>query len=272
LELEEKIHSIKADYAQIEQVLMNLLINASDAMPHGGVIFIKTKNVHHDEITDKVYIPKPGNYVLLEVRDTGSGMDKKTMDRIFEPFFTTKGLAKGTGLGLASAYGIVKSHGGYIDVESQLGQGTRFNIYIPTTEKVIQIEKIPDAGILEGNETVLLIDDEDTIIDVGCQMLEALGYNTISAKGSYEAIELLKVYRDRIDIVLLDMIMPGMGVEETYNSLQAIKPGVKTVICSGYGLEGQAQKMLQKGCDGFIQKPFDIKALSQKLREFLEQV
>ncbi|GAG11932.1 unnamed protein product, partial [marine sediment metagenome] len=212
----------------------------------------------------------PGNYALLTVRDTGVGMDKKTLERIFDPFFTTKGLAKGTGLGLASVYGIIKAHGGYIDVESKKGQGTTFEIYLPATEKEVIKEKELPVELIKGEETVLLVDDEDMIIDVGEQMLKTLGYNVLTAGSGKEAIELYKKNRDKIDMVLLDMIMPGVGGGETYDRMKEINPRVKVLLSSGYTIDGQATEILERGCNGFIQKPFNMKRLSQGIREILD--
>lgn len=269
-QLADNLHGIIADQGQIEQVLLNLFVNAADAMPKGGDLFLHTTDITHKDMTDKPYKPKPGNYVLLTVRDTGVGMDKKTMERIFDPFFTTKGLAKGTGLGLASVYGIIKAHGGYIDVGSKKGRGTTFEIYLPATEKEVIKEKELPVEVLKGKETVLLVDDEDMIIDVGEQMLKTLGYNILTAGSGKEAIELYKKNRDKIDMVLLDMVMPGVGGGETYDRMKELNPRVKVLLSSGYTIDGQATEILERGCNGFIQKPFNMKRLSQGIREILD--
>jgi len=270
-ELAERLYGIKADQGQIKQVLLNLYVNAADAMPSGGDLFLKTMNVTDKEMTDKPYEARPGNYVLLTVRDAGIGMDKETMERVFDPFFTTKGLARGTGLGLASAYGIIKAHGGYIDVDSEKGKGTTFSIYFPATDKEVKEEKELGDEILEGNEVVLLVDDEELVLEAGEQMLEMLGYEVLLAMGGGKALEIYEKDQERIDMILLDMVMPDIGGGETFDRMKAINPQVKVLLSSGYSVDGKATEILERGCDGFIQKPFDIKALSQKLREILDK-
>jgi len=271
-ELAEDLFGINADQDQIEQVLLNLYINAADAMSGGGDLFLKTTNVTHKDMTGKPYEAKPGNYVLLTVRDTGIGMDKKTMEKIFDPFFTTKGMARGSGLGLASVYGIVKAHGGYIDVESKKGHGTTFTIYLPaSSEKIAIKEKELPQKLLKGKETILLVDDEDTIIDVGEEMLKTLGYKVLIARGGKEAIKLYRKNKDKIDMVLLDMVMPEMGGGETYDRMKGINPHIKVLLSSGYSIDGQATEILKRGCDGFIQKPFDVHELSQRIRKILDK-
>jgi len=269
-DLAEDLFGIKADQGQIEQVLLNLYVNAADAMPGGGNLFLKTMNVTHEDMKNKPYTPRPGNYVLLTVRDTGVGMDKETMERIFDPFFTTKGLAKGTGLGLASVYGIVKAHGGYIDVESKKGHGTTFYVYLPAIEAksmAQRAEGMEKDEMTRGKETVLLVDDEEMILDVGEELLKTLGYKVLIAKGGKEAVEIYRENKDKIDIVILDMIMPDMGGGKTYDRMKEINPDIKVLLSSGYSIDGQATEILKRGCDGFIQKPFNMKELSQNIRE-----
>jgi len=268
-QLSENLFSIKVDEHQIEQVLMNLYINAADAMPGGGDLFLKTLNVTHKDMKDKPYDPKPGQYVLLNVIDSGTGMDEKTAERIFEPFFTTKAMGRGTGLGLASAYGIIKGHGGYIDVDSQQGQGTSFSIYLPASHEPIQQTMEISQRIISGNETILLVDDEEIVIDVGVKLLNKLGYTALEARNGYQAIDIFEANKDAIDLVILDMIMPDKGGGETYDSLRKIDSEVKVLLSSGYSLSGQASEILDRGCNGFIQKPFNMRTLSQKIREVL---
>ncbi|MBW2003886.1 MAG: PAS domain S-box protein [Deltaproteobacteria bacterium] len=270
-ELANNLHVVQADQGQIEQVLWNLYVNAADAMSVGGELFLETRNVTSHEMKDKPYKVKPGNYVLVTVRDTGTGIDKKTMERIFEPFFSTKGLAKGTGLGLASVYGMVKAHGGYIDVESKKGRGSTFNIYLPASEKQVLEKKVTQGKIEKGHETLLLVDDEEMILEVSREILEILGYTVIQAQGGKEAIDLYRANKDNIDMVILDMIMPDMGGGETYDQLKAINPELKALLSSGYSIDGQAKEILERGCDGFIQKPFNMKELSGKIREILDK-
>ncbi len=270
-EFAEDLSSVMADAAQIQQVLMNLFINAADAMPGGGDLFLKTMNVTHEDIGDKPYKPKSGDYLLLKVKDTGTGMDQKIMDRIFEPFFTTKELGRGSGLGLASVYGIIKGHGGYIDVESKKGQGVIFNIYLPASEESVQ--KTPEISerIMEGNETILLVDDEALVIDVGVQLLEKLGYTVFEAQSGRDAIRIFIERNRTIDMLILDMVMPGMGGGEVYDQIKRIDPKVKVLLSSGYSIDGQATEILNRGCEGFIQKPFNMEDLSKKIREVLNR-
>jgi len=268
-DLAEDLCGIKADQGQIEQVLLNLYINAADAMPKGGDLFLKTRTVTHREMRGKPYKPRPGNYVLLKVRDTGVGMDRKTKDRIFDPFFTTKGLANGTGLGLASAYGILKGHGGFIDAESEKRRGTTFSIYLPAVEEEVNEEKAFSSQMMKGNGTVLLVDDEDMVRDAGGQMLKQLGYDVLLASGGQEALDLYLHHQGRIDMILLDMIMPDLGGGETYDRIKEMNSGVKVLLSSGYGIDGEAREILKRGCNEFIQKPFNIMDLSQKVNEIL---
>lgn len=269
-DLETTLFGIRADQDQIEQVLLNLFINASEAMPSGGHLHLSTKNVTHKAMQGKPYKPKKGPYVLLRVKDTGVGIDRETIDRIFEPFFTTKGLVSGTGLGLSSVYGIVKAHGGYIDVQSEKGQGSTFNIYLPAWEKILPTGSKSTKETLRGEETILLVDDEDIILSVGEQMLQSMGYKALVAQGGREAVELYEKKKDRINLVVLDLIMPDLGGAETFEFLKQVNPNLKILLSSGYGRDGQVEEILERGCDGFIQKPFDINELSSKIRGILD--
>ena len=265
----ENLYRIEADRGQIEQVLLNLYVNAADSMPKRGDLFLKTINVTDKDIVGKPYNPKPGDYVLLTVRDTGAGMDKETKEHIFEPFFTTKGLSKGTGLGLSSAYGIIKGHGGYIDVDSEKGYGATFNIYLPATKKEVKQEKELLKKTIIGKETVLFVDDDDMVIE-GCgEMLTKMGYNVLIARNGKDALEIYKENQDKIDIVIIDMIMPIMNGGETYDRLKKMYPDIKVLLSSGHSVNGQATEILERGCNGFIQKPFTIEVLSEKIREIL---
>lgn len=268
---QKDIWAAEVDMGQIEQVLLNLYVNAWQAMPGGGELYLQTENVTFDESYANTYEVKPGRYVKISVTDTGVGMDAATKERIFEPFFTTKEMGRGMGLGLASAYGIVKNHQGILNVYSEKGEGTTFNIYFPACGKKIIDEKKPFEGIIRGTENVLLVDDEDIIVDIGKKNLEKLGYKVTTARNGKEAVELYKKNHGNIDIVVLDMIMPEMGGGETYDKLKGIDPDVKVILSSGYSIEGQASEILKRGCDGFIQKPFRMKQLSRKIKEVLEK-
>jgi PAS domain S-box-containing protein len=268
-ELANDLFPIEGDLGQIEQVLMNLFVNAADAMPQGGDIFLKTINIPDGDIRGKLYNPKPGDYVSLTVTDTGMGMDAKTLGRIFEPFFTTKELGRGTGLGLASVYGIIKGHGGYVDVESEEGRGTTFKIYLPASNREIQKTiEVPDH-IIKGTGTILLVDDEEMVLEVGERFLKVMGYQVLTAREGREAIEVYKKHRDTIDLVLLDIIMPNMKGGEVFDQLKEINPEVKVLLSSGYSIDGEASQILERGCSGFIQKPFDMNQLSQSIRAML---
>ncbi|UCD91060.1 MAG: response regulator, partial [Desulfobacterales bacterium] len=242
---------------------------AWQSMPGGGELYLETENAMLDADFVKPYSIESGKYVKISVTDTGVGMNEATHKRIFYPFFTTKEMGRGTGLGLASAYGIIKNHNGIINVYSEKGEGTTFNIYLPASEKEVIEDKKLVKYVLNGSETVLFVDDEDTIIDVGKSMLEKIGYQVLIAKNGREAIEIYNKNMDKIKIVILDMIMPAMGGGETYDTLKEINPDIKVLLSSGYSINGQATEIIERGCNGFIQKPFNVADLSQKIREIL---
>ncbi|MBN2125867.1 MAG: PAS domain S-box protein [Deltaproteobacteria bacterium] len=270
-----KLHSplwtAEVDQRQIEQVLLNLFVNAWQAMPAGGTIYLQTENVILERDYVKPFGIPPGRFVKVSVTDTGTGMDEATLQRIFDPFFTTKGMGRGTGLGLASAYGIIKNHEGIITVYSEKGQGATFNIYLPASDKGVEGEKGQPEGLKTGTGTILLVDDEAIVIDVGRPMLERLGYQVLEATGGASALEIYEHRRKEIDLVILDMIMPDMGGGETFDRLRQINPEVKVLLSSGYSINGRAQMILNRGCSGFIQKPFTMHELSQKIGAILEQ-
>jgi len=269
-DFQEDLWTTEVDQGQIEQVLLNMYVNAWQAMPGGGNLYLETRNFIIDENFARRYSMKQGKYVKISITDTGTGIDEKIKERIFEPFFTTKEMGRGTGLGLASAYGIVKNHGGIITVYSEKGHGTTFGIYLPASEKAVPEEKPSIIDVLRGHETILLVDDEVMIIDVGRDILQALGYTVITAKNGEDAIEIYRGKKDTIDLVILDMIMPGMGGAETFEVLQTIKPEVIVLLSSGYSVNGRPAKMLEQGCRGFIQKPYNMAELSQAIRAALD--
>jgi PAS domain S-box-containing protein len=267
--LQNDLWLVAADQGQIDQVLLNLYVNAWQAMPAGGIIYLETKNVVLNEEDVRPFRLSPGRYVHLSLADTGVGMDEATKHRLFEPFFTTKEMGRGTGLGLASAYGIIKNHDGMITVESEKGQGTTFHIYLPASKAKIRPEKHSESTIVAGSEKILLVDDEEMVVKVGKEMIEVLGYDVIIAKSGHEAVSLFEKHKEEIDLVILDMIMPEISGGETFDRLKAIHPDVKVILASGYSMNGQAKEILDRGCDGFIQKPFNIKELSHKMQEIL---
>jgi CheY-like chemotaxis protein len=237
----------------------------------GGNLYLETQNITLEGDYIRSFFVNPGNYVKVTVTDTGMGMDKGTQQRIFEPFFTTQEVGQGTGLGLASVYGIIKNHGGHINVYSEKGLGTTFTIYLPITEKKITEEKSLPGEILRGKEVVLLIDDEDPIIDVASKGLKMMGYEVLAARCGEEAVEIYRKNHDRIDLVILDMIMSGVSGGKTYDLLKEINPGVKVILSSGYSMDGEASQIMARGCMGFIQKPFGIKELSPKIGEIFDK-
>ncbi|UCD80859.1 MAG: response regulator, partial [Desulfobacterales bacterium] len=269
---QKNIWSVEVDKNQIDQVLLNLYVNAWQAMPEGGYLFVQTRNRRLDDTFVKPYHVAPGKYVEISVTDTGVGMDNETRKRIFDPFFTTKERGRGTGLGLASAYGIIKNHDGIITAQSEEGKGTTFTIYLPASDKPVtearDVTEEPSAGV----GTVLLIDDEEMILDVGKSMLQKLGYHVLVAGSGSEALEIYRKDPNEIDLVILDLIMPEMNGGETYDRLKEIDPRVRVLFSSGYSLDGMANDILKNGSVGFIQKPFDIKKLSQNVRRALKRL
>jgi PAS domain S-box-containing protein len=267
--LQTDLWSAEVDRGQIDQVLLNLFVNAFQAMPDGGDLYVRTENVTLDESFVGPYHAVPGRYVMVSVRDTGLGIDEKIRDRIFDPFFTTKGTGVNTGLGLASAYGIISNHGGIITCSSAMGKGSTFTFYLPAVARAPQKEHHPRTGIQTGTETILLVDDEDMILSVGKDLLQSLGYRVIVARGGMEAIRLYRTHAPEIDLVILDMIMPGMGGRETFEGIREIDPEARVLLASGYDMHGQALHLMERGCSGFIQKPFSMQDLSRKIREVL---
>jgi len=261
---------VEVDRGQIEQVLLNLFVNAWQAMPGGGDLHLLSEDVELDDSYEMPYKVEPGRYVKLSVVDTGVGMDQATQERIFEPFFTTKEMGRGTGLGLASAYGIIKNHGGHINVYSEKGRGTTFNIYLPASDKAVETEAHKPRMLRKGNETILLVDDEDITVEVGEEILIELGYTVITARNGLEALAAYKENAQKIDMVILDMIMPDMGGGKTYDELKKINPNIRVLLSSGYSISGEASEILARGCNDFIQKPFNMKQLSEKMRGILD--
>jgi PAS domain S-box-containing protein len=268
----EELWTVEVDKGQIEQVLINLLINAWHAMPEGveeGDIFIETENLILDESFTSPYGLEAGRFTRLSVTDTGVGMDGETLNRVFDPFFTTRKRGRGTGLGLAAAYGIVKNHGGIITVDSEKGRGSTFAIYLAASRKSARDEALPDGRLMRGSGTVLLVDDEQVIVDVGQALLLELGYEVLVCRSGRDAIDIFQKYRESVTLVILDMIMPGLSGRETFSELRSIDEEVKILLSSGYSLDGQAKEIMTHGCNGFIQKPFNLIDLSQKIHAII---
>ncbi|MDJ0723289.1 MAG: response regulator [Desulfobacterales bacterium] len=261
---------VDADRRQIEQVFLNLFINAWQAMPEGGALYLRTVRVSLDRERCEAYQIQPGEFTHIAITDTGTGMDEDICPRIFDPFFTTKDKGRGTGLGLASAYGIVKNHGGTITVDSELGHGTTFNIFLPLSDKKAYREPPLEDKLLKGAETILLVDDEDMILNVGQAILKKLGYKVVAAKGGEQALEVVRKAANDIDLVILDLIMPGMDGGTTFDCLRSLRKDLPVLLSSGYAIDGQANDIIQRGCNGFIQKPFNMTELSIQVRKILD--
>lgn len=273
--LDPELALIDADPTQIDQVIVNLAVNAKDAMGDQGALTIKTGNVVLDEDYCKTHMGvKPAGYVLLSVSDSGHGMDRETIEHIFEPFFTTKGEGKGTGLGLSTVYGIVKRHNGSIECESELGRGTTFKIYFPaiTTLEKANEGKIPETTTRGGTESVLLVDDEDSVLLVVARILRKAGYTVFTASGGEDALALFKRELGRISLVILDILMPGMGGHECLDALQKIDPKVKVILATGAPVISQLPGLAPKnGSSTLINKPYDMTTLLSVVRDTLDR-
>ncbi len=261
--------TVTADRGQMEQVLMNLYVNAGQAMPGGGVLVLETENCRLTEEQARPYDVPAGTYVKISVSDTGTGMDEKTRLQIFDPFFTTKAMGQGAGLGLAVVYGIVKGHEGAIEVASEPGEGTTFTIFLPAEETATEAEGTTPAKGATGAEKFLVVDDEEAVLEVSRHLLEALGYGVYTAKSGQEAVAICEEKRGEIVLVILDMVMPGMSGGETFDRLRGIDPDIPVILASGYSVDGAAQEILDRGCNGFLQKPFSLTGLSQKVQDIL---
>ena len=274
---EKQLHAVDADQSQMEQVFLNLLINASQAMPDQGDIFIKTENIEIEPDNEYPFAVEPGPYVRVIVTDTGIGMDMETQKKIFDPFFSTKeaGDDKGRGLGLSTVFGIVKNHGGFILVESEKGKGATFKVCLPASSesavKELEEEIKPFEQIQKGSETVLLVDDEEDIINVGKNFLEKLGYKAIIARNGLEAVEIFNLYQDEIALVVLDLIMPRMSGKDAFARIKEIQADAKILISTGYTVDDKIEGFLNQGSHGFIQKPFSLNEFACALRKILDQ-
>jgi PAS domain S-box-containing protein len=273
LQLTDDLRFVHADPTHVEQMLMNLVVNAKDAMPDGGKLIIKTEHVILNEEFCKIHPDaNPWMYALLTVADNGHGIDKETLDHIFEPFYTTKEVGKGTGLGLAMVYGIVKSHRGFVSCSSQPGEGTTFKVYLPTVEQEVEMveEKKIQASVTGGKEKILLVDDEEIIRDLGVQILGEFGYAVLTAPNGESALELYRNNPGEIDLVILDLFMPGMGGMRCLEELLKINPHLRIIISSGYVVDGSTEKTIEERARGYISKPFDREQILSLIRKVLD--
>ncbi|HHT9145888.1 MAG TPA: ATP-binding protein [Candidatus Wunengus sp. YC61] len=263
---------VMADCGQMEQVLINLATNARDAMPSGGTLTITTEVIELDDVFIKVYgYGEIGKYVLISVKDTGMGMDKETQRRIFQPFFTTKEVGKGTGLGLSIAYGIIKQHGGYINVESEPGKGATFRIYLPLIKSTVEEGKpTPLPAYLNGTEMILLAEDEEEVRNITKSLLEEANYKVIEAVDGYDTINKFMENKDTINLLLLDVIMPTKNGREAYEEIRKIRPDIKALFMSGYSESVIHKIIILKEGLNYISKPFSQTALLKKVREILD--
>jgi two-component system cell cycle sensor histidine kinase/response regulator CckA len=263
---------MRVDPSQVDQILVNLAVNARDAMPDGGALTVETANVHLDEPYCRDHLDcAPGYYVLLGVSDDGVGMDKETLSHLFEPFFTTKEVGRGTGLGLATVYGIVKQNGGIINVYSEPGRGTTFKIYFPAVVQKDEIAEKPDASVMAaGSGTVLLVEDDDMVREMTATMLQAIGYTVQVAESASDALSLCEKKDARIDLLITDVVMPGMSGRELRGRIEAVRPGIKVLFTSGYTSSIVVQRGMLEEQVHFLQKPFSINHLARKVREAIE--
>jgi len=271
--LDQNIYPVEGDSSQIEQVILNLCINSRDAMPNGGVLRIETSNVDlSPRLAQQIHDAKPGKYVCLTVSDTGVGMDQDTQRKIFEPFFTTKPIGKGTGLGLSIVYGIIKDHNGFIKLYSELGRGTTFKIFFPATDKMpLEESTAAPKEIARGNETILIIDDEETLLDLTREILENLGYKIITAQGALEGIETFRAKYDEIDLVILDMMMPEMTGREVYPILKSVDPNVKVLLATGLSVGERVDELLAMGVTHLVSKPYSVDDLATQVRQTIDE-
>jgi hypothetical protein len=264
---------VNVDRGQIGQVLINLATNARDAMPNGGTLAIAIDRVDLDSRSVLDHRSgRVGSYAVVSVTDTGVGMDEQTVEHIFEPFFTTKEIGKGTGLGLAMVYGTISQHGGFIEVQSVPGKGSTLKFYLPLQELAVSaVQEAASSPVVSGTETILLVEDDEAVRRVTKMTLEEMGYTVIEAMNGEQAIELLREKRGGVQLVITDVIMPGLSGVDVEQALREIEPGIKVLFVSGYAVDVLSQKGVSSGSINFMAKPLRLQAFSRKIREVLEQ-
>jgi CheY-like chemotaxis protein len=268
LRLQQNLPPIRADRSQIHQVLLNLCVNARDAMPLGGTIWLETSLVAPETVTEHFTGADAKQYGCVRVRDTGCGMTPEVKAHIFEPFFTTKERAKGTGLGLSVVYGVVNSHNGFVHVETAPGAGTTFNIYLPVEHSdPSSTDNASAAGPhTRAAQTILLVEDEEMLRDLGVQILTGEGYRVIAAKDGVEAVELFALHREAIGLVVCDLGLPRLGGRDAFMKMKGIKPDVRAIVASGYLEPSVRSEILRAGVIDTIQKPYDFREMLEKIR------
>ncbi|MCP4748844.1 MAG: PAS domain S-box protein [Desulfobacteraceae bacterium] len=267
---ESNLWGTRVDRVQIGQMLINLYINAAEAMPDGGDLYLQSENIYSDKSRTNVNEVPPGCYVKLSITDSGPGLEDGVKDRIFEPYFSANGQNRSEGFGLAAVYGTIKSHKGFINVYSEKGHGASFNLYFPalTTQQPVSAHTAP---LVKGGETILLVDDDESVARISRHILEKHGYRVFLAGTGNEAVELYNEYKNQIDLVILDMILPDINGDQVYKKLIQLTPNLRVLLTSGYNVNKQISMLLEKGCSGFIQKPFQIHPFILQIRKILDK-
>ena len=267
---QEDLWPTRVDRVQIGQVLLGLYMNASEAMPQGGDLYLQSENVHLDESYGLPVDSSPGRYVKISLTDSGMGLDKESRRRIFEPFYSPYRPVRYEGLGLAATYGIIRSHGGFINVYSEKGQGTTFNIYLPVARKETA-ERVNDVKICRGSETILMVDDDIAALRVGREIMERQGYRVMTAENGAEAVDIYTEYHPTVQLVLMDVVLPDFNADQLYNKLRNTNANVLVVLTSGFNVNKKIASLLDRGCVDFVQKPFQSHALCHKVRAALDR-
>jgi CheY-like chemotaxis protein len=267
----DRVATVKADISQVQQLIMNLASNARDAMPRGGSLVVALEDVALDAAASRLHLnARPGRYVRLSVRDTGTGMTPEVREQIFDPFFTTKDIGKGPGLGLATVHGIVKAHDGFISVSTELGKGSEFDVYLPAMEPAEGPQEVVSQAPHREGKTILLVEDDLAVLDVGREMLKSLGYNVLTARDGEEGLNTYRASGNEIDLVITDMEMPKMTGMDLCKALWRIDPQLKVILASAHNVREREAQLLTTGVRGFLQKPFGMRNLETTIRQALD--